>query len=208
MSRPPGAFSAQVFDYWPDLSEANPDLQYRLQKAIGAISTNRDLLSGTVLTPAQRRVKPRLRVTCNPDRHHNPSGEAPRLADVWDTEWGILFAAPLGGAAGDAVATHARNPFEPPQALLPRRARKSARRQPATIAEGWKPVPITVLRVFLPPPDDCQLWVKCTVCGPGEVDWAKLGVQYQLDGNRRRQHDSPSPSVVSLNSVGALYSHV
>lgn len=206
MIRPPRAFSAQVVGYWSDLSDADPDEQYRLDKAIAAIGTNRDLVADTLRTHGQRRVKPRLRVTCAPERHRNPSGTVPGLAEVWDTEWGVLFAAPLGGAAADLVEMPAKDPFDPPQALLPREVRQSVDRQPATQDEGWKPVPVTVVRAFLPPPDGCRLWVKCTVCGPGEVDWTKLGAQYERDGQKRRRHDSPAPSVVSLNSVGALYS--
>lgn len=205
MTRPPGAFDAQVVAYWPDLAEVDPEEQFRLQKAIAAISTNRDLLAGTLRTHSQRGVKPRLRVTCSPERHHTPLSTAPRLAEVWDTEWGVLFAAPLGGAAGDVVEIPVKEPFDPPSALLPKKVRRSVDRQPATSEQGWKPVPITVVRVFLPPPDGCRLWVKCANCGPGEVDWIKLGAHYEFDGQKRRRHDSPSPSVVSLHSVGALY---
>jgi hypothetical protein len=206
VTRPEGAFSAQVVGYWPDLSETDPDEQYRLDKAIAAISTNRDVPAAAVLTHAQRGVKPRLRICCAPERHRSPTGTAPGLAEVWDTAWGVLFAAPLGGAAGDVVEMPAGKPFDPPLALRPRGVRRSVDRRQATQGEGWKPVPITVVRVFLPPPDGCRLWVKCTVCGPGEVDWVKIGVHYELDQRKRRRHDSATPSVVSLHSVGALYS--
>lgn len=206
MSRPDRAYSAQVVRHWPDLSTVDADMHYRLLKAEAAVSTNLDLLTGELLTHRQREVKPRLRVTCIPGRHRSASADVPRLAEVWDTHWGVLFVAALAGAAGDPPDTQ-EDPFAPPLVLLPRHQRVSRRQPPAaTDVDGWSPIPITVVRVFLPPPEGCRLWVKCPDCGPGEADWRRLNEAYRADGDRRLGHDSPSPSVLNLNGVGALYS--
>jgi hypothetical protein len=136
LSRPERAYSAQVVRYWPDLSVTDPDMHWRLTKADTDVSTNMDVLTGELRTHRQREVKPRLRITCHPDRHRGSLRPTPSLAEVWDTRWGVLFVAALGGAAGDPPDTP-DDPFAPPLVLLRRIVAGSSLSVPIAVPESW-----------------------------------------------------------------------
>ena len=205
--RPDRARESGVTALWPHLGDEEPH-EYELDKMYGHLVTNTQYnfeMGEWEPTPPSTR-RPLLRIVCSDP--HDGTG-APRLAEVWHTDRGLFYAAPLPGAFSDPP-DHPTEPFAPPTAVLPEDLKADRRRlfDRARIEEHWQPIPVTVVRMFLEAPQtsEATLWVKCHDHGPGVVDRVPLYKAYVEDRERRRSHDTPDPTVIGLHDVRALSS--
>lgn len=195
-----------VLGLWPQLGSDDPR-QYDLDKAYGEAVTNisLNLQTGVWDAIAADGTQAVLRITCSPERH--TGDEAPMLAEVWNTSYGLLFIARLPGAVFDPD-DYPKDSFAPPTAVLSgvdliKRAVGQPRR---TSEDCWRPIPVTIVRLLLDGPVDAPLWVKCADHGAATVDRLKLNRVYQQDKIARRQRDTRKPRVIRLHDVGALSS--
>lgn len=192
---------------WPHLGDEEPH-QYDLDKMYGHLVTNTQYNFETgewEPTPPSTR-RPLLRIVCS---NAHDGGGSPMLAEVWHTHLGPFYAARLPGAVFDPP-DHPTEPFAAPTAVLPAHLKADRRRlfERAPGEEAWQPIPVTVVRLFLEASQtsEATLWVKCADHGPGKVDRIRLFKAYMEDGQRRRSHDTPDPTVIGLHDVGALFS--
>lgn len=208
--RPERAYQGMVVALWPQLGEDDPR-QYDMDKAYGEVTTNRTLNLRTRKKTREWEASPRegigrlLRITCIPQGHFG--GNAPMLAEVWNTTYGLLFISRLFGAVFDPE-DDPNDRFAPPTAVLSRAGRleRAAAESSVGSAPGYEPVPFTDVRILLDGPVEAKLWVKCADHGPGVVDRLLLNRAYQQDRERRRQRDTLKPTVIRLHDVGALSS--
>ena len=195
-----------VVALWPQLGEDDPR-GYDLDKAYGEVTTNRtlNLQTGEWEASPREGIGRLLRITCSPDLHHG--GEAPMLAEVWNTSRGLLFVSKLPGAVFDPD-DDPDDPFAPPTAVLSSADRhKRAGGQSRTVGgRDFEPIPFTNVRLLLDGPVEAPFWVKCADHGAAIVDRFKLNRVYQLDQVARRQRDTPKPTVIYLHDVAALSS--
>ena len=201
--KPGDPYTGIVVALWPQLGE--DPRQCDLDKAYGQVVTDRtlNLRTGEWEPIPPDGTGPLLRITCMPELHF--MDEAPMLAEVWKTNYGLLFISRLPGAAFDPK-NDPNDPFAPPTAVLSkddpiRGARGQSRRAMGT---GKEPIPITIVRILLDGPITASLWVKCADHGSAEVDRLKLNRAYELDQVRRRGRDTPEPTVIYLHDVAAI----
>lgn len=205
--RPERAYQGMVRALWPQLGEDDPR-QYDLDKAYGEVTTNqtRNLQMGEWEASPREGIGRLLRITCIPQGHFG--GNAPMLAEVWKTSYGLLFISRLPGAVFDPE-DDPNDPFAPPTAVLSRAGRleRAAAESRAGSARDYEPVPFTDVRILLNGPVVAKLWVKCADHGPAVVDRLLLNRAYLQDQERRRQRDTLKPTVIRLHDVGALSSN-
>jgi len=204
--RPERAYESMVVALWPQLGE-DDTRQYDMDKAYGEATTNRtrNLQTGEWEASPREGIGRLLRITCNPQGHFG--GNAPMLAEVWKTTYGLLFLAALPGAVFDPE-DDPNDPFAPPTAVLSTAGRleRAAAESRARSPRKYEPLPFTDVRILLDGPVVAKLWVKCADHGPGVVDRLLLNRAYQQDRERRRQRDTLKPTVIRLHDVGALSS--
>jgi hypothetical protein len=196
-----------VVGLWPQLGGDDPR-QHDLDKAYGEATTDRkfNLVTGEWDAIVSGGIQALLRITCSPERHTGV--DAPMLGEVWNTSCGLLFVSRLPGAVFDPD-DDPKDPFAPPTAVLSGADLiERAAGQPSKASEaGWKPIPVTIVRLLLDGPVEAPLWVKCADHGAATVDRLKLNRVYQRDQVGRRQRDTLKPTVIRLHDVGALSSN-
>jgi hypothetical protein len=205
--RPGEPFTGILAGLWPQLGDADPR-QYDMDKAFSDAATSLTFNPKTgqqweAIPPDGKRAL--LRITCEPDRHFGH--DAPMLAEVWTTNYGLLFISRLPGAAFDPEDDPV-DPFAPPTAVLSKseRSKRAGGQTRRGTKAGWEPVPITIVRILLDGPVMASLWVKCADHGPAIVDRIKLARVYEQDQQARRGLDTPKPTVIRLHDVVAISS--
>ena len=91
---PGDAYTGIVACLWPQLGDEDPQ-QYDLDNAYVEVATDRtlNLQTGEWEAIPSTGIRALLRITCIPALHFN--GEAPMLAEVWNTSYGLLFVSKL-----------------------------------------------------------------------------------------------------------------
>ncbi|MFW5471062.1 hypothetical protein ACOCJ4_13575 [Knoellia sp. CPCC 206435] len=192
---------------WPDLGDEDPH-QRTLNATYNYLVADRQLNLKTgqwELLPLST-TRPLLRVVCDAGHGARPD---PMLAELWRTDSGLFFISKLPGGLFDPP-DDPTDPFAPPTAVLSKDQKVERRRQAgrARLTQGWQPVPITIVRLFLEDPNTLSvtLWVKCGRHGPHTIDRVRLYKTYLEDQRRRQQRDTPEPLVIGLHDVEALSS--
>ena len=204
--RPARAYESAVTALWPDLGDEHPH-QGALNATYNYLVSNRrlNLETGQWEPIPASTTRPLLRVLCS-ERHAR--GTTHMLAELWNTDLGPFFISKLPGGFFDPP-NDATDPFAPPPAVLPKDKKAERRRRTRwRPPPGWQPIPVTIVRLFLEEPSTqgATLWVKCADHGPGAIDRVRLYKAYLEDKQRRRQRDTPDPTVIGLHDVGALFS--
>lgn len=190
--RPENTYESTVVALWPKLGDEDP-LQHEMDMAYGQVTTNRqlNLQTGEWEPIPPSTTRPLMRIVCSFD--HDLYG-APMLSEVWHTGRGPFFVSKLPGAVFDPP-DHPIDPFAPPTVVLPKHLREQRRTnsRDREVDDGsWRPVPVTIVRLFLDEPNTAEalLWVKCADHGAATVDPVKLYRVLQQDQDKRRLHDT------------------